>query len=64
MLSFWNLIESHVLRSLRTEHGVFVNALRDALDFSEKELGINRLLLNEKLRTGAGVIFLKRYGYS
>jgi lambda repressor-like predicted transcriptional regulator len=34
LLSFSNLIEAHVLRSLRTEHGVSVKALRNALSFS------------------------------
>ena len=61
-LSFWNLIEAHVLRSLRTEHGVSVPALRKALDYSEKELKISRLLLRPELRTNAGKVFLERYG--
>ena len=43
LLSFSNLIEAHVLRSLRTEHGVSVKALRSALDHAENALGINRL---------------------
>lgn len=43
LLSFSNLIEAHVLRSLRTEHGVSVRALRDALAFAQKRLGIERL---------------------
>lgn len=62
LLSFANLIEAHVLRSLRTEHGVPVKALRDALAFAEKTLGINRLLLRPELRADAGKIFLDRYG--
>ena len=62
LLSFWNLIEAHVLRSLRTEHGVSVKALRDALAYAERELGIDRLLLRSELRTSAGEVFLDRYG--
>ncbi len=62
LLSFWNLIEAHVLRSLRTEHGVSVPALRRALKYSEKELEIERLLLRPELRTNAGRVFLERYG--
>ena len=61
-LSFSNLIEAHVLRSLRTEHGVPVKALRDALKYAEKTLGIDRLLLRPELRTEAGKVFLDRYG--
>lgn len=62
LLSFWNLIEAHVLRSLRTDHGVSVKALRNALSYAEKELQIQRLLLRPELRTTAGKIFLERYG--
>ncbi|MBX6329998.1 MAG: DUF433 domain-containing protein [Pseudolabrys sp.] len=61
-LSFSNLIEAHVLRSLRTEHGVPVKALRSALAYAEKTLGIDRLLLRQELRTDAGKVFLDRYG--
>ena len=51
LLSFWNLIEAHVLRSLRTEHGVPVQALRQALAYAEKRLHLQRLLLRKELRT-------------
>ena len=37
LLSFANLIEAHVLRSLRTEQGVTVKALRSALIYAEKD---------------------------
>lgn len=63
MLSFWNLVEAHVVRALRTEHAVSVRALRKALDYAGKELGIDRLLLHQDLRTAkAGRLFLERYG--
>lgn len=61
-LSFWNLIEAHVLRALRTDHGVSVKAVRKALQFSESALGIDRLLLSPELRSRAGEVFLDRYG--
>lgn len=61
-LSFSNLIEAHVLRSLRTEHGVPVKELRRALLYAEKSLAIDRLLLREELRADAGRVFLDRYG--
>ena len=61
LLSFSNLIEAHVLRSLRTEHGVPVKALRDALAYAEKTLRIERLLLRPELRANAGKVFLDRY---
>lgn len=62
LLSFSNLIESHVLRSLRTEHGVSVKEVRAALAYAEKRLGIDRLLLRQELRTEKGRVFLDRYG--
>lgn len=61
-LSFSNLIEAHVLRSLRAEHGVSVKELRRALGYAEKTLGIDRLLLRPELRTTAGKVFIERYG--
>lgn len=60
-LSFSNLIEAHVLRALRTEHGVSVQALREALGYAEKRLGVERLLLSPELRTEGGSLFLDRY---
>ncbi len=62
VLSFWNLIEAHVLRSLRTEHGVSIKALREAVAYAEKSLNVERLLLSKELRTEAGRVFLERYG--
>jgi uncharacterized protein (DUF433 family) len=51
-----------VLRALRTEHGVSVKALRNALAYAQETLGIDRLLLSPELRAEAGRIFLDRYG--
>lgn len=62
LLSFSNLIESHVLRSLRTEHGVSLKDLRKALAYAERHLEIDRLLLNKQLCTEAGRVFLDEYG--
>jgi hypothetical protein len=60
-LSFFNLIEAHVLRALRTEHGVALAELRKAIAYAEKKLQIHRLLLSQDLRTFAGEVFLDRY---
>ena len=62
LLSFYNLIEAHVLRSLRTEHGVAIRELRRAITYAERTLKIERLLLNKDLRTHAGEVFLDEYG--
>jgi uncharacterized protein (DUF433 family) len=62
LLSFSNLVEAHVLRALRTDHGIAIKAVRDALELAQHELNIERLLLHQELRTHAGRLFLERYG--
>jgi uncharacterized protein (DUF433 family) len=62
VLSFWNLIEAHVLRALRTEHAVSIKAVRQAIDFAERKLQVERLLLSPELSSAAGQLFLDRYG--
>lgn len=61
-LTFWNLIEAHVLRSLRIGHSVSIKDVRAALDYAQRKLQIKRLLLHKELRTDAGMLFLERYG--
>lgn len=61
-LSFVNLVEAHVLRALRTQHGIPISHVRQALDYAERELGIQRLLLSKELLTSAGELFLEQYG--
>lgn len=62
VLSFWNLVEAHVLRALRADHGVSIGAVRKALAYAENTLKIERLLLSKELGTEGGRIFLQRYG--
>lgn len=63
LLSFYNLIEAHVLRALRTEHGVSIKALRDSIAYAERTLKVDRLLLREDLRTHrGGRVLLDHYG--
>lgn len=62
MLSFSNLVEAHVLRALRTEHGISLKDLREALRYAERHLRIERLLLDKRLCTDAGTLFVDRYG--
>ena len=62
VLSFYNLIEAHVLRALRTDHGVSVTAVRRAIGYAERQLGLSHLLRRPELRTNAGRLFLERYG--
>jgi uncharacterized protein (DUF433 family) len=61
-LSFYNLIEAHVLRALRREHGVAIGEMRTAIEYAERSLGVQNLLLSKDLRTSAGQVFLDKYG--
>lgn len=62
LLSFYNLVEAHVLRSLRTDHGVAIKQVREAIRYAEREFKIERLLLSKDLCTAAGQVFLDQYG--
>lgn len=62
LFSFNNLIESHVLRALRTARGIPVKAIRKALQYAADELGESRLLLHRKLSTNAQELFVEEYG--
>jgi uncharacterized protein (DUF433 family) len=61
-LSFFNLVEAYVLRALRTERGIAITELQTALEYAQRSLKIERLLLSPQLRASAGDIFLDRYG--
>lgn len=61
-LSFSNLVEAHVLLSLRTEHGIPLDAVRKALAYAERSLSIEQLLLREELCWDGGRLFLDQYG--
>ena len=62
LLSFENLIEAHVLWGLRNRHDVALNHVRIALEYAQRELDVDRLLLHEDLRTSAGDVFFIKYG--
>ncbi len=62
-LSFNNLIEAYTLRALRIKHRVSIRAAREAINFAEHAFTITRLFLHPReLRTGAGQVFLEKYG--
>lgn len=62
VLSFNNLVEAHVLRSLRTTHGSHIAQIRTAIRYASRDLGIDRLLLSRELSTNAGEVFLTHLG--
>jgi uncharacterized protein (DUF433 family) len=61
-LSFFNLIEVHVLRGLRTKHAVKLEHVRQAAIIAEKKYKVKKLLISEQLRFDAGGLFLEQYG--
>ena len=62
-LSFRNLVEAHVLRALRTRHGIRIKTVREALKVAEDRLGIDHLLYrNNALLVGERSLFLEYYG--
>lgn len=62
LLSFNNLVEAHVLRALRTKHGTPISAIRTALTYAQRELGVDRLFMSKALSTSAKDLFLDHYG--
>ena len=62
LLSFNNLVEAHVLKSLRRDHSVSIGAVREALQYAQRTCRVPRLLLSPELRAHAGELFLDRYG--
>lgn len=61
-LSFSNLIEAHVLKALRGEHGVQMRAVRQAIQYAEQTLAVTRLLLRPELMTTGGDLVIEHYG--
>ena len=50
LLSFFNLVEAHVLRALRTEHGVTLPLIRKSLAFVGKRYGWKRPLIEQRFQ--------------
>lgn len=62
LLSFNNLVEAYVLRSLRHKHQVSMKDVRIALEYAFSDFNIQRLLLSSELLTAARELFIERYG--
>jgi uncharacterized protein (DUF433 family) len=60
-LSFANLVEAHVLRALRTRHGISMPNVRKAIQYVQEKENIKRLLRHPGLRAAPGRLFLKKY---
>jgi uncharacterized protein (DUF433 family) len=62
MLSFWNLAELHVLRSLRRYHQLPPKTLRNALSYLEDTFGSPHPLLTEQMLTDGVSLLVERTG--
>ena len=61
-LSYNDLVEIYVLRSLRTREGYQLNYVRGALGVAQEEYGISNLFLHESFRHDGYEFFLDQYG--
>jgi uncharacterized protein (DUF433 family) len=62
LLSFRNLVELHILSSLRRVHQVELRAVRRAIRFLRERLGSDHPLLDEQMLTDGKDLFIERYG--
>lgn len=61
-LSFWNLVESSVVSSIRTVHGVSFQKVRRALRFVEERMRLQRPLITQNFVTDGVSLFVEHYG--
>jgi uncharacterized protein (DUF433 family) len=61
-LTFYNLIEAYVLSSIRRDHNVSLQSVRDSVDYVRTELGVARPLLSQDFFTDGVSLFVKRWG--
>jgi len=61
-LSFHNLVELHVLKAIRRDHNVAMHRIRNALQYVQDRLNVERPLLKEDFRTNGVDLFVERYG--
>jgi uncharacterized protein (DUF433 family) len=61
-LSFFNLVEAHVLSALRRKHRVSLSKVRAALDYLKKHFPSKHPLADQEFETDGSNVFLQRYG--
>jgi uncharacterized protein (DUF433 family) len=62
MLSFVNLVESHVLDAIRGQYNVGLPAVRRAILFLREELGSEHPLADQKFETDGKDLFVRKLG--
>jgi uncharacterized protein (DUF433 family) len=61
-LSFFNLVEAHVLAAIRRKHGVQLASVRRALQYVRNECGTERPLIHQDFQTDGMDLFVEHYG--
>ncbi|MEM9294020.1 MAG: DUF433 domain-containing protein [Acidobacteriota bacterium] len=61
-LSFINLVEAHVLKAIRRQHGISMQNVRPALEYLEDELQVEHPLTSRELRTDGVHLFVNHLG--
>jgi uncharacterized protein (DUF433 family) len=61
-LSFTNLVEAHVLRSIREIHGIKLDKVRKALDYMSQELDTTHPLVMQRFETDGVDLFVDEMG--
>ena len=61
-LTFTNVVEGHVLSSMRRQHGLKLDTIRTAVRYVEKRLGMPHPLAHEVFKTDGVELFVERLG--
>ncbi|NQT40453.1 MAG: DUF433 domain-containing protein [Planctomycetes bacterium] len=62
LLSFFNLVEAHVLRAFRTDHKIRLKHIRLALNYVMREFGWERPLIEQEFQTDGVGLLVQRLG--
>lgn len=62
LLSFYNLVELHVISAIKRRHGVNPKPLRKAIDFMKERYGTEHPFLEHEFKTDGTSLFIEQYG--
>lgn len=62
LLSFYNLVEAHILRATTVIHGIPLQNVRKALDYVQRAIGGKHPLLTHEFETSGKDIFIQHLG--
>ncbi len=59
LMSFFNLVECHVLRAMRTQHGIDLRVIRQALNYVKQTFGWETPLIKQEFQTDGAALFVE-----